>query len=135
MLWLTLVLLTTEGAVSPADGDAGALARLGICLHVVAECGCHAVVLAHVEDAVVPEDLWVHQSVAGLKAVGHDDDIGTLGFVQVLLFSVAVWVDVRTVVRLTAGEVGGIIWMSRVDVVMPSLNIVSEVRTSYFADN
>lgn len=107
MLWLTLVLLTTEGAVSPADGDAGALARLGICLHVVAECGCHAVVLAHVEDAVVPEDLWIHQSVAGLKAVGHDDDIGTLGFVQVLLVSVAVWVDVRTVVRLTAGEVGG----------------------------
>lgn len=132
---MTLVLLTTEGAVSPADGDAGALARLGICLHVVAECGCHAVVLAHVEDAVVPEDLWIHQSVAGLKAVGHDDDIGTLGFVQVLLFSVAVWVDVRTVVRLTAGEVGGIIWMSRVDVVMPSLSIVSEVRTSYFADN
>lgn len=134
MLWLTLVLLTTEGAVSPADGDAGALARLGICLHVVAECGCHAVVLAHVKDAVVPEDLWIHQSVAGLKAVGRDDDIGTLGFVQVLLVSVAVWVDVRTVVRLTAGG-GGIIWMSREDVVMPSLSIVSEVRTSYFSDN
>lgn len=106
-LRLTLVLLTTEGVVSPADGDAGALARLGICLHVVAECGSHAVVLAHVEDAVVPEDLWIHQSVAGLKAVGHDDDIGTLGFVQVLLVSVAVRVDVRTVVRLTAGAVGG----------------------------
>lgn len=104
--WWTGVALTAEGAVPPADGDAGTLARLRVGLHVVAQRGLHAVVLAHVEDAVVPEDIWVHQSVAGLEAVRHDD-VGTLGCVLDLLVIGAVRVDVRSVVWLTAEGGGG----------------------------
>lgn len=114
-LWLKWLLLTTEGAVPPADGDAGTLACLGVCLHIVAECGIHAVVLAHVEHTGVTEDFGVHQCVAGLEAVRHDD-IGALGCVQLLLTIAAVRVKVWAIVWLTAGgggetSFGSVVWM------------------------
>lgn len=114
-LSLKYLLLTTEGAVPPADGDTGTLARLGVCFHIVTECGIHAVILAHVIYTVVPEDVGVHQSVAGLKAVRHDD-VSALGCVQFLLAIGAVRVNVWTIVRLTAGGegkalFGPVVWM------------------------
>jgi len=97
--------LTAEGVVPPADGDAGALAGLGVALHVVAQRRLHAVVLAHVVDAVAQEGLGGQQRVAGLEEVG-EDDLGTLGLVLLLLLGGAVGVHIWTGVRLAAGREG-----------------------------
>lgn len=91
---------------------------MGICLHIVTKCGIHAVVLAHVIHAVIPEDIGVHQSMAGLKAVGHDD-VRTFGCIQFLLAIGAIRVNIRTVVWLTAGgKRKSIIWIKCVEVVI-----------------
>lgn len=64
---LSLSPLTAEGAVPPGEaGDALALAGFHVGLDVVAEHRSHALVLAHVVQAVLQEGLGVDEGVAGL---------------------------------------------------------------------
>lgn len=102
-LLVRLMSLTAEGVVPPADGDPRALTGLSVRLHVVTKCRFHAVILAHVVDAVTQESVGGHVRVAGLEAV-REDDLGALRLVQLLFFCSAVGVDVRASVWLTATE-------------------------------
>lgn len=79
------------------------MAGLSVRLHVVAQGGLHAVVLAHVVDAVTQERVRGHHRVAGPEA-GGGDDLLTLGLELLLLVCGAVGMYVRTGVRLTAAE-------------------------------
>lgn len=95
--------LTTEGVVSPADGNSSTLTGLSVGLHVVAQGCLHAVVLTHVIDAVTQEGIRRHQRMAGPEAV-REDDVGTLILIQLFLLCCAVRMDIWTSVWLTTTE-------------------------------
>lgn len=95
--------LTTEGGVPPADGDSRALTGLSVCLHVVAQCRQHSVILTHVVDTVTQEGVGRHVRVAGLEAV-REENFSTVSLIQLLFLCGAVGSDIWTSVWLTATE-------------------------------
>ncbi len=61
--------LTTEGAVSPADRYSSAVTGLGVSFNVIAQSRLHAIILAHVIDAVPQERFWRNERVTGLEEI------------------------------------------------------------------
>lgn len=61
--------LTTEGGVSPADRDSSAMTGLSVSVNVIAQSRLHAIILAHVIDAVPQERFWRNERVTGLEEI------------------------------------------------------------------